>query len=118
MYYIGATGNPVMDSGTVPRPCTLSPRYGAVFILRASAWPHCVRVFGGVAYPDSMFLGLPDPEQIVRGTDPDPDPFIIKQKSVSRIRDVYPGSRNLIFVFIAKNLRKKYIFVAVLNVTD
>ncbi len=31
-----------------------------------------------------MFLGLPDPDQLVRGMDPDlapdPDPFIIKQK--------------------------------------
>ncbi len=27
-----------------------------------------------------MFLGLLDPDPLVRGTDPDPDPFIIKQK--------------------------------------
>jgi hypothetical protein len=26
-----------------------------------------------------MFLGLPDPEPLVRGTDPDSDPSIIKQ---------------------------------------
>jgi hypothetical protein len=26
------------------------------------------------------FLDLPDPDQLVRGTDPDLDPFIIKQK--------------------------------------
>ncbi len=29
-----------------------------------------------------MFLGLPDPDPLVRGTDPDPalDPSVIKQK--------------------------------------
>ena len=27
-----------------------------------------------------MFLGLPDPNPLVRGVDPDPDPSIIKQK--------------------------------------
>jgi hypothetical protein len=27
-----------------------------------------------------MFLGLPDPDPLVRGTDPAPDPSIIKQK--------------------------------------
>jgi hypothetical protein len=27
-----------------------------------------------------MFLGLQDPDPLVRGTDPDPDPSIIKQK--------------------------------------
>jgi hypothetical protein len=27
-----------------------------------------------------MFLGLMDPDPLVRGMDPDPDPFIIKQK--------------------------------------
>ncbi len=26
------------------------------------------------------FLGLPEPDPLVRGTDTDPDPFIIKQK--------------------------------------
>ncbi len=29
-----------------------------------------------------MFLGLPDPDLLARGTDPDPDPSIIKQKRV------------------------------------
>jgi hypothetical protein len=28
-----------------------------------------------------MFLGLPDPDQLVRGVDPDPDPSIILQSS-------------------------------------
>jgi hypothetical protein len=27
-----------------------------------------------------MFLGLPDPDPLVRGMDPDPDPSIIMQK--------------------------------------
>jgi hypothetical protein len=27
-----------------------------------------------------VFLGLPDPDPLVRGMDPDPDPFIIMQK--------------------------------------
>jgi hypothetical protein len=27
-----------------------------------------------------MFLGLPDPDPLVRGTDPTPDPSIVKQK--------------------------------------
>jgi hypothetical protein len=35
-----------------------------------------------VADPDHMFLGLPDPDPLVRGLDPDPDwdPSIIMQK--------------------------------------
>jgi hypothetical protein len=35
-----------------------------------------------VADPDQygMFLGLPDPDVLVRGTDPDPGPFIINRK--------------------------------------
>jgi hypothetical protein len=28
---------------------------------------------------DSVFLGFPDPDPLVRGMDPDPDPSIIKQ---------------------------------------
>jgi hypothetical protein len=32
-----------------------------------------------------MFLGLLDPEPLVRGTDPDPDPSIIKQKKARTI---------------------------------
>jgi hypothetical protein len=39
---------------------------------------------GSVADPDPpgihMFLGLPDPDPLVRGMDPDPDPSIIMQK--------------------------------------
>jgi hypothetical protein len=35
-----------------------------------------------------MFLGLPDPDQLVRCTDPDPDPipdpFLFSQKGVER----------------------------------
>jgi hypothetical protein len=36
----------------------------------------------GVADPIHMFLNLldPDPDTLVRGTDPDPDPSIITQK--------------------------------------
>jgi hypothetical protein len=30
--------------------------------------------------PDPHVLGLPDPDPLVRGMDPDPDPSIIKQK--------------------------------------
>ncbi len=26
-----------------------------------------------------MFLGLPDPDPLVRGTDPDPDPFLVER---------------------------------------
>jgi hypothetical protein len=32
-----------------------------------------------------MFLGLPDPDQLVRGIDPDPDPSIIKQKQLKKL---------------------------------
>ncbi len=35
---------------------------------------------GSVADPDRHVLGLPDPDPLVRGTDPAPDPPIFKQK--------------------------------------
>jgi hypothetical protein len=31
-----------------------------------------------------MFLGLPDPDPLVKGMDPDPDPSIIKQKKIRK----------------------------------
>jgi hypothetical protein len=31
-----------------------------------------------------MFLGLPDPDPLVRGMDPDPDPSVIMQKYCSK----------------------------------
>ncbi len=36
--------------------------------------------FSIVADPDPYVLGLLDPDPLVRGMDPDPDPSIIKQK--------------------------------------
>jgi hypothetical protein len=36
-----------------------------------------------------MFLGLPDPDPIVRGMDPDPDPFIIMQNSKKNLDSYY-----------------------------
>ncbi len=36
-----------------------------------------------------MFLGLPDPDPLVRGMDPDPDPSIIKQKNSKKNFDSY-----------------------------
>jgi hypothetical protein len=32
----------------------------------------------GIRIQCRMFLGLPDPDPLVKGTDPDPDPFLIK----------------------------------------
>jgi hypothetical protein len=36
--------------------------------------------YASVADPYNMFLGLPDPDLLVQGPDPAPDPSIIKQK--------------------------------------
>ncbi len=41
-------------------------------------------IFRNVADPDPMFLGLPDPDLLVRGTEPDPAPSIIEQKGSVR----------------------------------
>ena len=36
-----------------------------------------------------MFLGLPDPDPLVRGMDPDPDPSIIMQNSKKNLDSYY-----------------------------
>ncbi len=36
-----------------------------------------------------MFLGLPDPDPLVRGMDPDPDPSIIMQNNGKKNLDSY-----------------------------
>jgi hypothetical protein len=36
-----------------------------------------------------MFLGLLDPDPLVRGMDPDPDPSIIKQNSKKNLNSYY-----------------------------
>jgi hypothetical protein len=36
-----------------------------------------------------MFLGLPDPDLLVRGIDPDPDPSIIMQNSKKNLDSYY-----------------------------
>jgi hypothetical protein len=36
-----------------------------------------------------MFLGLPDPDPLVRGMDPDPDPSIIKKNSKKNLDSFY-----------------------------
>ncbi len=36
-----------------------------------------------------MFLGLPDPDPLVRGMDPDPDPSIIMQNSKKNLDSFY-----------------------------
>jgi hypothetical protein len=38
------------------------------------------------SFPDSKFLGLPDPDPLVRGTDPDPNPSNSKTKIVRLVR--------------------------------
>jgi hypothetical protein len=38
-----------------------------------------------------MFLGLPDPDPLVRGMDPDPDPSIIMQNSKKNLDTYYLG---------------------------
>jgi hypothetical protein len=55
-----------------------------------------------------MFLGLPDPDPLVRGTNPvlDPDPSIIKQKKVRKT--LIPTVLGLLFDFYTKkSLGKK-----------
>jgi hypothetical protein len=70
-----------------------------------------------------MFLGLTDAEPLVRGTDTDPDPSIIKQKMQEKPwffifeNDVNAPSKKVIPV-IKKLWRKNNFFVAVLNFTD
>jgi hypothetical protein len=39
-----------------------------------------------------MFLGLPDPDPLVRGMDPDPDPSIIMQNSKKNLDSYYFGT--------------------------
>jgi hypothetical protein len=46
--------------------------------FRSESVPFLIIMFNSVLY--GMFLGLLDPDLLVRGTDPDPDPSIIKQK--------------------------------------
>jgi hypothetical protein len=53
----------------------------------AKAWingvygfPHLNSVVGWIRNRIRMFLCLPDPDNLVRGTDTDPDPSVIKQK--------------------------------------
>jgi hypothetical protein len=41
-----------------------------------------------------MLLGLLDPDPIVRGTDPDPDPSVVKQKSKKNL-DSYSSVTSL-----------------------
>ncbi len=77
---------------------------------------------------DGMFLGLADP--LVRGTDPDPDPFIIKQKTVRKALIPTVLWRPYDFLSLQidvnvptksnkqKNFKKIIIFGGVLKVTD
>jgi hypothetical protein len=46
-----------------------------------------------------MFLGLPDPDRLVRGTDLDPDPSIIKQKSKKNLDSYCFVTSLILFVF-------------------
>jgi hypothetical protein len=41
--------------------------------------PHHFLFLVASSVPDPHVLGLPDPDPLVRGMDPDPDPSIIKQ---------------------------------------
>jgi hypothetical protein len=57
---------------------TKGPRKGEVEMLVAG--PPCQAVLRIRIHRIHMFLGLPDPDPLVRGMDPDPDPYIIMQK--------------------------------------
>jgi hypothetical protein len=46
-----------------------------------------------------MFLGLVDPDHLVRGTDPDPDPSIIKQNSKKSLDSYCFFTSFLLFIF-------------------
>jgi hypothetical protein len=48
-----------------------------------------------------MFLGLSDPDPLVKGMDPDPDPSIIMQKKVRK-----PLIPNILLLFLTFYLRK------------
>jgi hypothetical protein len=51
-----------------------------------------------------MFLGLLDPDPLVRGMDPDPDPFIIKQKYSMKDLDFYNS------IASKRNMQKNFFF--------
>jgi hypothetical protein len=58
---------------------------GSGFMLNNQLFLHLTnkktqKHFSIVADPDPYVLGLLDPDPLVRGMDPDPDPSIIKQK--------------------------------------
>jgi hypothetical protein len=75
-----------------------------------------------------MFLGLPDLDPLVRGSDPAPDPSVIKQNSKKTL-DSYCFATSL-WLFLAwkndvnsksnkhKKREKNLFFVGVLKVTD
>ncbi len=64
----GAWGQTQLQDEQVFIPKTTSTEFSSVFRIR-------IRI-----HRIHMFLGLPDPDLLVRGMDPDPDPSIIKQK--------------------------------------
>jgi hypothetical protein len=46
-----------------------------------------------------MFLGFPDPDPLVRGVDPDPDPSIIKQNSKKNLDSYCFMTSFCLFIF-------------------
>jgi hypothetical protein len=70
-----------------------------------------------------MFLGLPDPDPLVRGTDPDPSPDFYHQTKIER-KTLIPTVLSLLYDFLSlkndvnipsknnnqKNFEKKIIF--------
>jgi hypothetical protein len=69
-------------SGTVGKPCSFRPVTIYSRSVKETAKYAHQSDFPVIiaADPDTYFLGLLDPDPLVRGTDPDPDPSIIKQK--------------------------------------
>ncbi len=97
-----------------------------------SCWTFLAAVFRIRIQRIHMFLDLPDPDPLVRGVDPDPDPSIIKQNSKKKSRDSYCfvtsfgllifEKRCFFYVPLKINKQKnfffKLVFVCVLKVSN
>ncbi len=93
MNYYCLSHYPYLPHGVINiiKTCTYIPLFVQVFVQKvvpdtdtlilrlASRYLKPMQQYFAVVDP-GMFLGLPDPVLLVRGTDPDPDSSIIKQK--------------------------------------
>jgi hypothetical protein len=58
----------------------LTPIYFSQLSAMLSTYKSSTRTMHRAVFRIHMFLGLPDPDPLVRGMDPDPNPSIIMQK--------------------------------------